>query len=72
MIEILLILIASLLGWFFARRQKPTEPPVTPPKRTEPPKFEDKIDEITKVDPYPGSDSDLATWLDDHFKGKRK
>lgn len=71
MLEALLILVAGLLGWFLARRQKPTEPPVTPPGKTEPPKFEDRIDEIAKPTDYPDSDSELARWLDEHTS-KRK
>lgn len=78
MLEALLMLVAGLLGWLLARRQQPTAPPDpqqthpdnrrTPP---DPPKFEDRIDEIAKPTDYPDSDDDLAAWLDEHTS-KRK
>lgn len=76
MIELLLLAAAGLLGWFFAIRQKPTEPPAIPPKKHTPPTFEDKVDATVQAasdpTPDPMPDGDLAAWLDDHFKGRRK
>lgn len=76
MLEIILLLAAGLLGWFFTRRQKPTEPPVRPPKKYEPPKFEDKIDDILDEIHAPATDTstddELASWLDSNVGRKRK